>query len=217
MSSIVHTSSPLSCFIHITKHNLSSTPSQYDTCTRTKRCLIVKATEKSKSKADAKPRSQEDDYHATLKALNSKGRTPRKSLGEFEVAEKLEYNSPLPRPCDEANLVGQAPGYFLAWPRKLVSTKLETPPKIMKKKTNKHDVAHKKLEDKQKEKTLESIVDVPSRQLSYPLPEDICHDGVLEFVRLAVLFDRVSDIEVDMSGLYWNVGPWHEHIERHML
>ncbi|KAK1391191.1 hypothetical protein POM88_019369 [Heracleum sosnowskyi] len=32
----------------------------------------------------------------------------------FEVAEKSQYNSPLPRPCDEANLVGQA-----------VSTKLE--------------------------------------------------------------------------------------------
>ncbi|KAK1377184.1 rRNA adenine N(6)-methyltransferase [Heracleum sosnowskyi] len=42
----------------------------------------VKAAEKSKSKAEAKPRSQEDDYHATLKALNSKGRTPRKSLGQ---------------------------------------------------------------------------------------------------------------------------------------
>ncbi|KAK1385469.1 hypothetical protein POM88_023204 [Heracleum sosnowskyi] len=133
---------------------------------------------------------------------------------QFEVAEKSEYNSPLPRPCDEANLVGQAPGYFLAWPRKLVSTKLETPPKIMKKKTNKHDVADKKLEDKQKEKTLESIVDVSSRPLGYPLPEDICHDGVLEFVRLAVLFDRVTDIEVDMGGLYWNVGPWHEHINK---
>ncbi|KAK1376922.1 hypothetical protein POM88_033115 [Heracleum sosnowskyi] len=82
MSSMVHASSPLSSFIHITKHNLSSTPSQYDTCIRTKRCLIVKAAEKSKSKAEAKPRSQEDDYHATPKALNSKGRTPRKSLGQ---------------------------------------------------------------------------------------------------------------------------------------
>ncbi|KAK1405422.1 hypothetical protein POM88_005027 [Heracleum sosnowskyi] len=133
---------------------------------------------------------------------------------QFEVAEKSEYNSPLPRPCDEANLVGQAPGYFLAWPSKLVSTKLETPPKIVKQKTNKHDVAHKKLKDKRKEKTLESIIDVSSRQLGYPLPEDICHDGVLEFVRLAVLFDRVIDIEVDMGGLYWNADPWHEHINK---
>lgn len=44
---------------------------------------------------------------------------------QFEVAEKSEYNAPLPRPCDEVNLVGQAPGYFLAWPRELVSTKIE--------------------------------------------------------------------------------------------
>lgn len=44
---------------------------------------------------------------------------------QFEVAEKLEYNTQLPRPCDEANLVGEAPGYFLAWPRKLISMKLE--------------------------------------------------------------------------------------------
>ncbi|KAK1376923.1 hypothetical protein POM88_033116 [Heracleum sosnowskyi] len=82
MSSIVHTSSPLSSFIYIAKHNLSSTPSQYNTCTRTKRCLIVKAIEKSKSKVEAKPRSQEDDYHAILKPLNLKGRKPRKSLGQ---------------------------------------------------------------------------------------------------------------------------------------
>ncbi|KAL6580874.1 hypothetical protein OROMI_006797 [Orobanche minor] len=40
---------------------------------------------------------------------------------QFEVAEKLELKSKLPRPCDEANLVGEAPGYFLAWPCKLVS------------------------------------------------------------------------------------------------
>lgn len=41
------------------------------------------------------------------------------------MAEKSEYDVPLPRPCDEANIVGQAPGHFLAWPRKLVSIKLE--------------------------------------------------------------------------------------------
>lgn len=32
-----------------------------------------------------KPQPQEDDYHATLKALNSKGRTPRKSLGQVKL------------------------------------------------------------------------------------------------------------------------------------
>ncbi|XP_074381108.1 uncharacterized protein LOC141721863 [Apium graveolens] len=133
---------------------------------------------------------------------------------QFKVAEKSEYNAPLPIPCDEANLIGQAPGYFLAWPRKLVSTKLEAPPKTMNKKKRKHDMGHKKLEDKQKEKTLESIVDISSRQLGYPLPEDVCHDGVLEFVRLAIAFDRVTDIEVDMGVRYWNADPWKEHIHK---
>lgn len=44
---------------------------------------------------------------------------------QFEVVEKGEFNTELPRPCDEVSLVGEAPGYFLAWPRKLVSMKLE--------------------------------------------------------------------------------------------
>ncbi|KAL6518120.1 hypothetical protein OROMI_033821 [Orobanche minor] len=44
---------------------------------------------------------------------------------QFEVAVPAEANTRLPRPCDEANRVGEAPGYFLAWPRKLVSLKLE--------------------------------------------------------------------------------------------
>ncbi|KAL8156768.1 ribosomal RNA small subunit methyltransferase, chloroplastic-like [Apium graveolens] len=82
MSNLAHTSPPLSSFIYITEHNISSFPSQYNTCTRTKTCPIVRATDKTNSKAEAKPRNQEDDYHATLKALNSKGRTPRKSLGQ---------------------------------------------------------------------------------------------------------------------------------------
>ncbi|KAA8520572.1 hypothetical protein F0562_014828 [Nyssa sinensis] len=34
------------------------------------------------AKTKSKTKKQEDDYHATLKALNSKGRTPRKSLGQ---------------------------------------------------------------------------------------------------------------------------------------
>lgn len=69
----------------------------------------------------------------------------------------------------------------------------------MKKKKSKHDMSHRKLEDKEKEKMVESIVDVSSRQLGYPLPEDVCHDGVLDFVRLAIVFNRVTDIEVDMG------------------
>ncbi|XP_059634090.1 ribosomal RNA small subunit methyltransferase, chloroplastic [Cornus florida] len=38
--------------------------------------IVVRANTKTKTN------KQDDDYHATLKALNSKGRTPRKSLGQ---------------------------------------------------------------------------------------------------------------------------------------
>ncbi|KAH9732887.1 Ribosomal RNA small subunit methyltransferase [Citrus sinensis] len=35
-------------------------------------------------------RSQDDDYHATIKALNSKGRFPRKSLGQLAAAAAVQ-------------------------------------------------------------------------------------------------------------------------------
>ncbi|KAL6558725.1 hypothetical protein OROMI_019075 [Orobanche minor] len=44
---------------------------------------------------------------------------------QFEVAVPSEANTQLPRPCDEANIVMESPGYFLAGPRKFVSMKLE--------------------------------------------------------------------------------------------
>lgn len=84
----------------------------------------------------------------------------------------------------------------------------------MNKKISKHDTGYKKIEDKEKEKMMESVVDISSRQLGYPLPEDICHDGVLDFVRLAIVFDLVTDIEVDMGAVYWNTGPWNEYIHK---
>ncbi|KAK1371318.1 hypothetical protein POM88_037410 [Heracleum sosnowskyi] len=115
---------------------------------------------------------------------------------QFEVAVKSEFNTKLPVPCDEANVVGDAPGYFLAWPRKLVSLNLE-----------------KKPEDKQKEKTVESNIVVSSRPLGYPLPDDVCHDGVMQIVRVAIVLERVTDIEVHM-GPYWNADPWIEHIDK---
>ncbi|KAL6566595.1 hypothetical protein OROMI_014999 [Orobanche minor] len=132
---------------------------------------------------------------------------------QFEVAEKPELKSKLPRPCDEANLVGEAPGYFLAWPCKLVFMKLETRPKTMNKEKSKHSMGHENLKDPEKERTVESIAGVSSRQLGYPLPEDVSHDGVLEVVRLVVMFDRVTDIDVDM-GPFWNADPWTEHINK---
>ncbi|KAK1384461.1 hypothetical protein POM88_022196 [Heracleum sosnowskyi] len=140
---------------------------------------------------------------------------------QFEVAEKSECKTQLPRPCDDANLVGEAPGYFLAWPANLVSMKLETPPRTGNKEKVKHtmgqnkleDKENKKLADKEKAKTSESIGYVSSRQLGYPLLNDVGHDGVLEFVRLAIMFDRVTNIQVDM-GPYWNANPWIEHINK---
>ncbi|XP_021280633.1 ribosomal RNA small subunit methyltransferase, chloroplastic [Herrania umbratica] len=46
--------------------------------------------------ACASRRSQDDDYHATLKALNSKGRFPRKSLGQHYMLNS-EINEQLTR------------------------------------------------------------------------------------------------------------------------
>ena len=91
----------------------------------------------------------------------------------------------------------------------------------MNKEKAKHAMGQKKLEDKENrkhavkenEKTSESIGYVSSRKLGYPLIDDIGHDGVLEFVRLAIRFDRVTDIQVDM-GPYWNADPWNERLNK---
>lgn len=63
------------------------------------------------------------------------------------------------------------------------------------------------------EKTVESTVGMTSRQLGYPLSQDVRHDGVLDFVRLAIRFDRATDIEVKM-GPYWNADPWIEYVNK---
>ena len=80
---------------------------------------------------------------------------------------------------------------------------------------------HKKLDDKEnnklahkvKEKTRESVVGVSSRKLGYPLPGDICDDAVLDFVRLAVKFNRVTDVVVHM-GNYWERDAWNDYINK---
>ncbi|KAK1372738.1 hypothetical protein POM88_028931 [Heracleum sosnowskyi] len=71
----------------------------------------------------------------------------------------------------------------------------------------------KKPEDKQKEKIVESNIVVSSRPLGYPRPDDVCHDGVMQIVRVAIVLERVTDIEVHM-GPYWNADPWIEHIDK---
>ncbi|KAK1377417.1 hypothetical protein POM88_024161 [Heracleum sosnowskyi] len=104
---------------------------------------------------------------------------------QFEVAAPSELKTELPRPCDEANLVGDAPGYFLAWPRKLISMNLEIPPKTKNKEKNveknKNAIRQEKVKDKEKQKLVEST-GVSSKQLGYPLPQDVSHDGVSELV-----------------------------------
>ena len=71
----------------------------------------------------------------------------------------------------------------------------------------------KKLEDKHKEKTVKSNAGVSSRPLGYPLRGDVCHDGVLDIVRLAIRFEHCTDIEVSM-GPHWDGDPWIEHINK---
>ncbi|KAK1360602.1 hypothetical protein POM88_045076 [Heracleum sosnowskyi] len=140
---------------------------------------------------------------------------------QFEVAAPSELKTKLPRPCDEANLVGDAPGYFLAWPRKLVSMNLEVKYLIYTPKNqeqgknvekNKNAIRQEKLKDKEKEKIVEST-GVSSKQLGYPLPQDVSHDGVSELVRVAVMLDRVNDLEIEM-GPFWDGNPWTEHINK---
>ncbi|KAL6582373.1 hypothetical protein OROMI_006387 [Orobanche minor] len=134
---------------------------------------------------------------------------------QFEVAEKSELQSKLPRPCDEANLVGEAPQIFscMATQIGLHETRGLTRPKTMNKEKSKHSMDRENLKDPEKERTVESIVGVSSRQLGYPLPGYVSHDGVLEVVRLVVMFDRITNIEVD-TGSFWNTDPWIEHINK---
>lgn len=79
----------------------------------------------------------------------------------------------------------------------------------------KHGMNHKKKpDDIQKEKTVESNIVVSSRPLGYPLLDDACHDGVMEIVRVAIVLERVTDVEVPMECIYWNANPWIEHINK---
>ncbi|KAK1405319.1 hypothetical protein POM88_004924 [Heracleum sosnowskyi] len=66
---------------------------------------------------------------------------------------------------------------------------------------------------KRRKKIVDSVVGLSSRQLGYPLPLDVCHDGVMDFDCFTIRFDRVTDIEVKMRP-YWNVNPWIEHLNK---
>lgn len=58
---------------------------------RTKKPLRVVASAKPKTKTKTTSTTQEDDYFATLKALKSKGRTPRKSLGQVKYSVNMFF------------------------------------------------------------------------------------------------------------------------------
>ncbi|KAI3444620.1 hypothetical protein Pfo_001285 [Paulownia fortunei] len=81
MNSLLHSVPPTVPFPHI---GTSTSPPAHDSFTATSTgklrntALRILANTTSKRK----PKRQEDDYHSTLKALNSKGRFPRKSLGQ---------------------------------------------------------------------------------------------------------------------------------------
>ncbi|KAK4483442.1 hypothetical protein RD792_010629 [Penstemon davidsonii] len=84
MSCLLQSIPPNSTFPHL-KTPIS--PPAYDSLTainkRPKRTLhILAANTSTTSQSKAKRSQEEDDYHSTLKALNSKGRFPRKSLGQ---------------------------------------------------------------------------------------------------------------------------------------
>lgn len=46
---------------------------------------VVASTKPTKTQSQSPTKTNEDDYYATLKALNSKGRSPRKSLGQVNT------------------------------------------------------------------------------------------------------------------------------------
>ncbi|KAL6544843.1 hypothetical protein OROMI_023705 [Orobanche minor] len=135
---------------------------------------------------------------------------------QFEVAVEEEKDTPLPVPCDEARTVGGAPGYFLPWPKTLVSLDkpILTPKNTIKGKTNLHKEVDQSGTAKKKERTLESTGGAPQRPLGYPLPGDSSHgDVILVLLRAVIHTEIVNDIEVPIKS-YFDGHSWIEHIGR---
>ncbi|KAL6580203.1 hypothetical protein OROMI_008227 [Orobanche minor] len=135
---------------------------------------------------------------------------------QFEVAVEEEKDTMLPVPCDEARTVGGAPGYFLPWPKKLVSLEksILKPRKMDKENKKLHKETDKSGTGKKNERTLESTGGAPQRPLGYPLPGDSSHDDViLVLLRAIINMDVVTDIEVPIKS-YFNGEFWIEHIGR---
>ncbi|KAG8391752.1 hypothetical protein BUALT_Bualt01G0219700 [Buddleja alternifolia] len=79
MNYILHSVPPNVPFPH-----LRTSPPAHDSLAATSTAALHNAPLRiiAKTTSKEKPQKQEDDYHSTLKALNSKGRFPRKSLGQ---------------------------------------------------------------------------------------------------------------------------------------
>lgn len=92
-------------------------------------------------------------------------------------------------------------------------TNFNTQPKTKNKEMGKNVVGQEKVKGKEKEKTVESITVMSSRELGYPLPQYVSHDGVVELVRLVVMLDRVTDIKIQMRP-FWAGDPWTRHINK---
>ncbi|KAM7472152.1 hypothetical protein LguiA_010335 [Lonicera macranthoides] len=82
------------CFLaHTTNRTHTTHPTHNATITitsttRTNTTLqVVASTKPTKTQSQSPTKTNEDDYYATLKALNSKGRSPRKSLGQHYMLD----------------------------------------------------------------------------------------------------------------------------------
>ncbi|KAK4418700.1 Ribosomal RNA small subunit methyltransferase, chloroplastic [Sesamum alatum] len=82
MSSLLHSVPPSLLFPHVSSTSTSPPPHDGLAATATGKLPNATLRVQASTTSKRKPRRQEDDYHSTLKALNSKGRFPRKSLGQ---------------------------------------------------------------------------------------------------------------------------------------
>ncbi|KAL0379592.1 UNVERIFIED_CONTAM: Ribosomal RNA small subunit methyltransferase, chloroplastic [Sesamum angustifolium] len=82
MSSLLHSVPPSLPFPHISSTSTSPPPHGGLAATSTGKLPNTTMRILASTTSKREPKRQEDDYHSTLKALNSKGHFPRKSLGQ---------------------------------------------------------------------------------------------------------------------------------------
>ncbi|KAK4381194.1 Ribosomal RNA small subunit methyltransferase, chloroplastic [Sesamum angolense] len=82
MSSLLHSVPPSLPFPYISSTSTSPPPHGGLAATSTAKLPNTTMRILASTTSKREPKRQEDDFHSTLKALNSKGRFPRKSLGQ---------------------------------------------------------------------------------------------------------------------------------------